>query len=320
MEKKTINNPLLDNRFYREPEAKNEINMKTFKCIGTALLTVVLGMNLLSCSSNDDNDNNDNGNGSGTEDITATQKYITHRVYQEVIGHNNNTYEVFATYDAQNRLIKITEDEGKSIFTIDYDTHTMNYTSSYGYSEHRTYSFTQNKQGYITEIKDLTQHHDNTSYMINKKAIFTYQDNHLVGSVITYNYDNKDYKETTKHEWKDGNLVHITCDDESNLDVHFTYTNIQNKGNIQPYYGAWDNSLYLIFPSEQFVEIAQSTRLFGNLSKNLPATMDNIQDGDISSGKFTYKLDADGYVYSATNSGLDGKDPYTETGFFTYKE
>lgn len=291
--------------------------MKKINFIGTSLLTVMLVMNLTACSSEDNDGKDDNG-----ENNSFAQKYITYREFTDNYPNQDpSSYIATATYDSKNRLIKIIEkiDETSGTLTIDYSNQTMVYIGYIGGKEEEedgaVLHFKLNNKGFISELVNDQE---------GERASFTYDNNgYLISSTVTYNdYDSgKKITETTKNEWKDGNLISITSNDNALSTVNYTYSSILNKGNIQPYYGAYDNSFWIMVPSERIADIIISNRLLGNLSKNLPATLVNKEGGDIDVSKFTYQLDKSGYVQTMTSedTNSDGV-PSTESGTFIYKE
>lgn len=263
--------------------------MKTLRFIGMAVVAIIMSVNFAACGDDDEEEN-----------TPITQKYIETLKYTD----DDTEYELKASYDDKNRLIKIANNDVD--FTVNYGTSTIVYNSKY---DHYEFSFKMNDKNYVTEITATTG-----SQYANEEAQFSYDGNgHLINSVYKYKYDNQEYREMSVHQWKDGNLINIKTglgDETEQFD--FKYGNSINKGNIQPYYGIYDNSLFKIMPTERIGSILVSSGLFGKLSRNLVSSMAMYDD----ERTYTYELDANGFVNKATwvDSETFG------SNLFTYKE
>lgn len=265
--------------------------MKTLRLIGLLIMAVMVSINLTACGDDDDEEN-----------TPITQKYIETLKYTD----DDTEYELKASYDDKNRLIKIANDDVD--FTINYETSTIVYYRKYDY-DYREFSFKMNDKNYVTNITATTG-----SQYTNEEAQFSYDGNgHLINSVYKYKFNNKDYREMSVHQWKDGNLINIkTGLGDETEQVDFKYGNSINKGNIQPYYGIYDNSLFRIIATEKIGSILVSSGLFGKLSRNLVSSMSMYDD----ERTYTYELDTNGFVNKATwvDSETFG------SNLFTYKE
>ena len=82
--------------------------MKTLRLIGLLIMAVMVSINLTACGDDDDEEN-----------TPITQKYIETLKYTD----DDTEYELKASYDDKNRLIKIANDDVD--FTINYETSTI---------------------------------------------------------------------------------------------------------------------------------------------------------------------------------------------------
>lgn len=267
-----------------------------------ALSAVILSVNFAACS--DDDEDVQGG------DTSITQKYIE---YQQT---DDGEYTQ-ATYDNNNRLIGFSED-GNVVWSINYDTETIRREYSYinGTVYTKDYSFRMNEHGCIIEL--ITD---------GENAQFSYNDeNHLIAS--TYDNLTKNYTETTIHTWQDGNLINSknNIKDEYNLEknysstTYYKYSTLINKGNIQAYGGAFDNSFFRILNLDGNANIFMSSGLFGKQSRNLPSQINMSETnryGDESwTDNFTYQLDSDGFVSSVSCKSSEDEEDYTENFFY----
>lgn len=283
--------------------------MKTLRYIGTALSATVLCMSLTACSDDDEEQENE---------TSVTQKHITSQQFLHPSGAPR--YSASASYDDNNRLTKIVETTGEGddyVMTIDYDKSQIVYTmvdDMYFNDEslEEKYTFKLNGDGCIVEITETKS---------GNKAQFTYDsEKHLTSS--TYSNVIRNYTETTSHTWRDGNLMSIDNRLHNGGSISsFTYSGIINKGNIQPFYGLLDNSLWSILPTERTGNLLLSSGLFGKQSRNLPSQISQTQTDSYGSDSwtnyYTYQLDSEGFVSSMSSKSSDGE---TETAVFSYRE
>lgn len=280
--------------------------MKTLRFIGMALSAVILSANLAACS--DDDEDVQGGDTSITQKYIVSQTFISHYPNQA-----NNEYSATASYDENNRLSRINDIDGTATI-FDYDNFKISYKDdSHGLWD-TEFSFKMNESGCITEMIEIST---------DDKSQFTYDgENHLVSSTY-YNAVGK-YTETSTYTWQDGNLVRGEADcHDSQSSFYIKYSSLINKGNIQPYYGLYDNSLWRIFPTERIGNILMSSGLFGKLSRNLPSQSSSISidqyGNDSWTDNYTYQLDSRGFVSSVSMTS-EGSEEYTWTGSFFYKE
>ena len=90
--------------------------MKTLRLIGLLIMAVMVSINLTACGDDDEEEN-----------TPITQKYIETLKYT----NDDTEYELKASYDDKNRLIKIANDNVD--FTINYETSTIVYYRKYDY-------------------------------------------------------------------------------------------------------------------------------------------------------------------------------------------
>lgn len=314
--------------------------MKVLRFIETALSVTMLCAGFTACSDNDGS--------APREDAAKVQKYIKSRTFSYKGSHNETLYSAEAFYDENNRLVSIREEctskdnygyqptEGSS-FTIDYASGTMISTNKV-YGEDDRYSFKLNDKGHVTEL--VLENKQSYQQRQNEKVVFTYDgEGHLKKSEYTADvteYGNQTgqvqaYTTITEHEWKNGNLVNIvTTTVQSGFVVskgktYYKYTNIFNKGNIQPYYGCYDSGLWEILYSERIADILFSSGLFGNLSNYLPTVIgqteennnyNGYKESDLWESTYQYTLDSDGFVIKITSQS-DGEE---KTGTFFYQD
>lgn len=296
--------------------------MKNSKLIGMVLLAIVLCMNFVSCSDNEDEPN-------GGDNVT--QKYIVFRSYHTT---DDDTYSAEATYDKNNRLISIDEyadNNNNSQLTIDYSSNRMTAISP---RDQYYYSFKLNDKSYITELsreesfKDFIERdykatftYNNEGYLI--KSVCEVIVKQEMNEVAPFSEQTDTSITTTNHEWKDGNLVSSKTTKIKNgslylkENTYYQYTNIPNKGNIQPCYGALDYGLWTILYTERIADLLVSSCLFGKLSKDLPSVA-NVQRDDFYSRFFSYTLDENGFITSSTCSS-HGIHDFESVGTFFYK-
>ena len=291
--------------------------MKTLRFIGMALSAVILSVNFAACS--DDDEDVQGG------DTSITQKYIVSQTFLNSFPHmSDSEYSATASYDENNRLSRINDMSNsmgddydgwnKATIIFDYDNFKISYKDdSHGLWD-TEFSFKMNESGCITEMTEIPT---------GDKSAFTYdKENHLVSSTY-YNAAGK-YTETSAQTWQDGNLVRGEADCHDRQDsFDIKYSNLINKGNIQPYYGLFNNSLWRIFPTERIGNILMSSGLFGKLSRNLPSQISSISidqyGNDSWTDNYTYQLDLRGFVSSVTVTS-DNENSGTWTGSFFYKE
>lgn len=287
--------------------------MKTLKFIVMALFAVVLSMNFAACSSSDGDDdggqeNQENqGNQGGSSNYV--QKYITAQQSEYVNSRNENVKEQFnVSYNAENLLTEIdyryyatnnkTFDETHANWKFNYDLFNISELVVNGggtiggmsnYSQHgNSWTFVRNEKGHIIAI---TQGKTDT-------YTFAYDENdHLVGSVRDYSGS----KTTTVFTWQNDNLVEIKEESSGGYfrTYSFKYGNTANKWNIQPC-RCWS-----IEPFNNYnTNIVMSSGLFGKLSKNLPTSISYnfIPAYESWIKSYTYEVDEQGYVRSATDS------------------
>lgn len=300
--------------------------MRNFKLIGIALLAIMASVNFTACS-------NDNEPNIG-DDVPVTQKYIEYRSYTYSSDYGDRIESAELSYDEKNRLTSITEEDNSRYYAIDYSSCTITASSFYG-DNNRVYTFKLNDKSYITELSYKESFND-----IEKacKATFTYNDEgYLIKSVCEviekqemieqapFSEQIDTYITTTNHEWKDGNLVSSKTTESENGslsskgNIYYQYTNIPNKGNIQPCSSSFDSGLFVIV-GDDIPDLLMSCSLFGKLSKYLPSIINrqNYNNNGVSndySYSFDYILDENGFVTSSTLSD-NGK--VIEKGTFIY--
>lgn len=307
--------------------------MRIFKLIGMALSAIIIGVNFTACS----NDNEP----STADNVPATQKYIEYRSYTYSSDYGDRIESAELSYDGKNRLISITEEDNSRYYTIDYSSCTITASSLYG-DKNQVYTFKLNDKGYITELSSEESLND---IKRNHETKFTYDsEGHLIKSVcetivkqenneaphidepLLFSEQTDAYITTTNHEWKNGNLTSSKTTETENgslyskRNIYYQYTNISNKGNIQPCSSCCDSGLFAIV-GDDIPDLLMSCCLFGKLSKDLPSVI-SIQDynGAIHSNSYSYSfdyiLDKNGFITSST---CYGNEKVIEKGTFIYK-
>lgn len=97
------------------------IDMRTFRLIGMALLAIMASVNFTACS-------NDNEPNTG-DDVPVTQKYIEYRSYTYSSDYGDRIESAELSYDEKNRLTSIKEGDNSIYYTIDYSSCTITASS-----------------------------------------------------------------------------------------------------------------------------------------------------------------------------------------------
>lgn len=244
--------------------------MKTNKFF-TAIFSMVLCINLVSCG-NDDDDNNiiDSNN--------ATKRVVS---YTKIDGRDNTISKTYTiSYDNNGKVSKIVDYHGDNVGYIDkYDfSFSGNETiatsegkdGSYTYIENIKFSL--NGNGYCTNVIWTSySEKDNTTNEFTNNYEFTYNSDN---QVIKAKFDDDDVEE---YVYKNGVMV------SSGVAETITYTDIPNIGN-----------LFVAFTTNYgtTLDIWRFAGLLGKASKFLPKTASWYEGTET----YDYELDEDGYV------------------------
>ncbi len=189
-------------------------------------------------------------------------------------------------YDNQDRLIQLQEKVGENITGYQsyeyFPDKFIHIYSDINYKAYRTQEYYLNSDGtvkYFTQIWLYNNQCDTTFFYYNDKGYDTLEvcktyipslnESYSDSTFFIYKDDNLSYK---KYVYNKGMFVDAT---------HYVYTPIVNKQDI-------------------FTGECKIPGLYGKGNKYLPASSTTYGPGEISSEKYTYELDASGYVIRRT--------------------
>lgn len=257
--------------------------MKTNKFF-TAIFSMVLCINFVSCGNDDDNNIIDSNN--------ATKRVVS---YTKIDGRDNTISKTYTiSYDDNGKVKKILDYHGDDV----------------GYTDEYNFSFSGNEAVATSEEKDgLYTYIDNIKFSLNENGYFTsaiwtfieksdtFYEESTYNYEFTYNSDNQVIKtkyndDVEEYVYKNGVMV------SSGVAETITYTDIPNIGN-----------LFVAFTSDYrtTLDMWRHAGLLGKASKFLPKTASWYEGTET----YDYELDEDGYVKTVKvtfHSAWDGKE------------
>lgn len=263
------------------------INMRTFRLIGMALLAIVLCINFVSCSDDEELDSN------------KSQKNIT----QIIESYNSGEKRITTLeYDADGNLIGL--DEGGEYYeTITYSDNQISIT--------------------IHDMGSMNGPWTN-KYYLNAGRIIQSEDGYN-GDVYIYKYDEKKQlieqtekskygtDKVTKYTWNNGNIIKCEYPKNENLNGDYEYTStIYAYTDIPSTKGFSLAGLQLQggFDNYYTAEILYQKGYFGVYPKNLVSTYINYNNDNTEESNIvlTYSFNNEGYISNINVKNLIDKE------------
>lgn len=257
----------------------------------TAILSMALCVNFVSCG--DDDDNN-----------IINPENVTKRLVRVVDTDDGEVfYALNFDYDSKGRVVSVSEDKN-NYCNISYSENKATANFHYydndfdEYVDYNKYWTLDNQNNILSE-----DYGDENSGEVTK---FTYTDGYCTKQVVGSEHADGMHYSETNYNYKDGLLINT----DDNFIANITYTDIPNKGNILVH-----RYIYQDF------EVYSWAGLLGNSPRLLPEKFTWHDSGYDVTATFKYDLDKDGYVKRVTISEVSSNgDRATETLDFVYED
>lgn len=254
--------------------------MKTFRIVGIVVMTVLMGVGLISCTKDDDSTKEENG-------VVVNEKKLVK------ISYSASNYTVF-TYDNNGRLI-----EAEDI-------------SNSGSSFKRTMIWGDDAIKINTKEKYNGQEYNGSYTLYLEDGLVKRSD--LNSRTYTYTYNNSNRliewereKAKTSIIWDGDKLVSATDEEYGHTtDMTLTYEKSCKKGHFPP-------MCDLIYVGHGSPIFYAHPELAGLRTTQLPASVTTIRDNNSTDTvNYSYELDKQGYISKITITEEDSE-PYTYT-------